>query len=242
MFSLVLVATGSPGLFSGVMLLYLVAAEHNRLHHLTEKSVGKYHRGHSVLVRFVERFSHQVCHFLHGGRRKHEYLEIAMPQRLCRLPVIALRGLNSTQTRTAAHYIHDNAGKVGTSHVGHAFALQGNSRGGAGSHAANAGTCAAIHHVDRRDLALSLQKNAPNLWHSLCHVRGNFSLRCDRITEKALAAGSYRGFCQGFVALHQISFHHLSPPSALMVIAQSGHIIAHIAHAMQASSSMHTAV
>ena len=62
------------------------------------------------------------------------------------------------------------------------------------------------------------------------------------LAEKAFAACPYSGLCKGFVSLHEITFHHLSPPSALMVIAQSGHIIAHIAQAMQASSSIQTAV
>ena len=126
--ALVAVTVCCPWLFGSVVVLYLADLECDRLHHLTEQSVRKYHSGHAVLIGFVECSAHEVCHLLNGGRREYKYLEVAVAQRPGSLPVVALGGLNAAESGTSAHYVYDNAWQVGARHVGNALALKGDSR------------------------------------------------------------------------------------------------------------------
>ena len=122
--SFALCAAKRPRLFD---LSRLALVDGNRLHHLTQRTVGKQHNGHTVLVRDIESLTRKVSHFLNGSGCQNYHLEVTVSAALCCLEVVSLTGLDTAQTGAAALYVYDKCGKIRTCYVRNTLSLQRNS-------------------------------------------------------------------------------------------------------------------
>ena len=180
------------------------------LHHLSHGAVRQQHDRHAVLVRQVEALDGQISHFLHARGGEHQHVEIAVARAAGGLEVVRLGGLNAAQAGAAALHVHHQRRKLRARHVRETLALQGDSRAGGGGHHAMARGGHAVDHVDGGDFALRLQEASADFGHALGHVGGDLRLRRDGITEVVSATGLNRGLRDGFVALHQYLFSHVT--------------------------------
>ena len=113
----------SPRLVIG---LFFHAFKGNRLHHLSHRTVGKNHRGHTVLIRQIKAFDGQARHLLHRRRRENNHMVIPMTAALGRLKIVGLRRLNAAESRTAALHIDNERGQVAARYVRKPFCFQRN--------------------------------------------------------------------------------------------------------------------
>ena len=127
------------------------------LHHLTEHTVGKNHRGHTILVRLIEGSADKIDHLLNGAGRKNENMQITVAGRSCRLPVIRLRGLDSAESGAAALDVDNDRRKIRTCHIRYTLGLEADSGRGRGSHRADTCGCRTENHIDGGDFALRLK-------------------------------------------------------------------------------------
>ncbi len=100
-----------------------------------------------------------------------------MPAAAGCLIVIRLCGLNGTQAGAAAHDIDDYARKLRSGDIADTLLLEGDSRPGRTGHRARAGSSRAVDHIDRRDFAFGLQKDAADFGEPPGHIFGDFALR-----------------------------------------------------------------
>ena len=150
-----------------------------------------------------------------------------MTECACRLPIVRLRRLNGTETRTTAFDVNDQTRKVGACDVGDTLALERNARRRRTRHdTCTSGGCA-VHHIDGSDFAFRLQIGAALFGHALGHVGCKLGLRGDRVTEEESATCADGALGDGLVALHEYFLCHVSHLQT--VIATSGHITAHVA-------------
>ena len=199
-----------PGLL-GEALLGL--RQNDRLHHLAQHAVGKHHNRRAVLVGQVEGVIDAVGHLLHCRGSKHGHEEVAVPRRARGLPIVGLGGLDAAETRAPSLHVDDDARQIRACHVRNALAFKRDSGARRGRHRTSAGGRGAIHHVDGRDLAFSLQIRPANLRHALGHVGRKLGLRRDGIAEEETAPSAQRTFCERLVSLHENLFSHNSPPN-----------------------------
>ena len=127
------------------------------LHHLTEHTVGKNHRGHTILISLVESSADEVDHLLDGAGSENKNMQIAVAGRSCRLPVIRLRGLDSAESGTAALDVDNDRRKIRTCHIRYTLGLEADSGRGRGSHRADTCGCRTENHIDGGDFALRLK-------------------------------------------------------------------------------------
>ena len=213
--------------------------QNDRLHHLAEHAVGKHHDRRAVLVGQIEGAVNAVGHLLHCRGRKHGHEEVAVPRRACGLPIVGLRWLDAAEARAPSLHVDDDARQIRAGHVRDALAFKRDSGARRGRHRASAGGRGAVHHVDCRDFAFSLQIRPADLRHTLGHVGRKLGLRRDGITEEETAPGAQRAFRKRLVSLHKNLFSHNSPPNRDG--QTSGHITAHEQHPTHFDWSMQCA-
>ena len=199
-----------PGLL-GEALLGL--RQNDRLHHLAQHAVGKHHDRRAVLVGQVEGTVDAVGHLLHCRGSKHGHEEVAVPRRARGLPIVGLGRLDAAEARTPSLHVDDDAWQIRAGHVRDALAFKRDSGARRGRHRASTGGRGAVHHVDCRDFAFSLQIRPADLRHTLGHVGRKLGLRRDGITEEETAPGAQRAFRKRLVSLHKNLFSHNSPPN-----------------------------
>jgi hypothetical protein len=149
-----------------------------------------------------------VVHLLHRVGGQHDHVEIAVAAAFAGLEIVALRRLDRTQARAAALAIDDQAGQLGARQVAQPLGHQADAGAGRGGHHPFSGRCAAVDHVDRRDLRLGLQND---------HARGlprfefhegfhHLRLRSDGVSEISVATVANGRMGDHFVAFHQFHF------------------------------------
>ncbi len=157
--------------------------EHDGLRHLAHEPVAQDDHHDAVLVGEVECLHREVRELLNGARGEHDAVIVPVPAALDRLEVVPLRPGDVAEARAAAHHVDDHRGKLGARKVGDALHLEADARRGGGGHDARAGGRGAENHVDRRDLALRLEKGPSDLGQAQRHVGGKLVLRRDGIAE-----------------------------------------------------------
>ena len=93
-----------------LMLCDLADIELDRLHHLTHRAVGKYHRRHAVCIREIKRADGERRHLLNGRGSKDYHAEIAVSAAARSLEIIRLRGLYAAEPGASALYVDDERG------------------------------------------------------------------------------------------------------------------------------------
>ena len=160
-------------------------------------------------MRQIEGLLCQLHRLLDGGRGEDQHPVVAVAAAAGGLIVVALRGLDGTETGAAANHVHDDAGQFCADDIADAFLLQGDSRTGGGGHDPRAGTGRAVDHIDRGDFALRLQETAAlNLRQTLGHIFRDLVLGGDGVTEEEAASGLDSGLGNGFVPLHEHFLTH----------------------------------
>ena len=200
-------AGAGPGLGLGIDLEVDHLGHFDRLHHLGDDAVSQEQHGHAVLLRLLKGEHHDVDGLLHGGGSVGQQVVVAVAAALDALEIVALGGLDVAETGAAAHDVQDHARETGAGAVGNALLLQRNAGAGGGGDDARAGTGGAVHHVDRRDLALGLEEAASDLGHTGGHVFGDLSLRGDGVAEEETRAGADGGLSDRFGPLHKSQSH-----------------------------------
>ena len=89
------------------MFLRIVVTKDNFLHHLSERTIRKYHHWIAIFVGKVEAIVNEISHFLHARRRKDDDMVIAMAAAFRRLKIISLRRLNRSEPGSTAIDIHN---------------------------------------------------------------------------------------------------------------------------------------
>ena len=256
-----LMAVSRPGLLRQGLILPV--RQGDGLHHLAQHTVGQNHGWHPVFVPQVESVGHQVHHFLHGGGGQNQHMIIAVAAALGGLPIVGLCRLDAAQARAAPLHIDNQGGQVAAGNVRDPLGLQADAGRGGGGHGTDSRSGSPQHHVDGGHFGFRLEIGAPYFGHPFGHIRRQFRLGRDGVTEEMAAARLDSGLGQGFVALHQYLFRHFShsfltgflkqapegfPTGPLgilcyrsTVMAISGHIMAQAQHPTQASGSIRRA-
>ena len=104
--------------------------EFNRLHHLANDAVSEDHCRGAVDVSKIECIVHEVDRFLNGGRSEDDGMIIAVSAAAGRLEIVALGGLDGTESGAAANHVTNNAGKLSACKIGHALLLEADSGAG----------------------------------------------------------------------------------------------------------------
>ena len=164
----------------------------NRFHHLSDDPVAEQNNRSTIALRHIERFIRKVSRFLSGRRRKDGHPIVAVPPTPGGLEVVALRRLNSTQARSAPHYVDDHARQLGRCQEGNPLLLQTDSGAGRGGHHRAPCACRPIDHVHGRQFTLRLKKSAAYLGQTPGEVFHKFGLRSNGITEIITASGAHR--------------------------------------------------
>ena len=86
----------------------------NGFHHLADKSIHDHHDGVAVLVGNVKGLLYEVHGLLDIGGGEDQGAVVAVAAAAGGLEVIALAGLDGTQTRTTAHTVDDDGGQFCT--------------------------------------------------------------------------------------------------------------------------------
>ena len=204
-------AGGSPGALLQDFFLGATGLErrqHHLLHHLSYDTVGKNHGGVAIFECELEGQVDEVGHLLHAVRGERDDVVVAITTAARSLEIVALRGLDGTQSGAATLHVYKHARQLGTSHVGNAFLHQGNTRRRRrGKHLLTC-TGTAVDHVDGCHLALGLQHHhaggLPRL--QLGERLNHFTLRSDRIAEISVSTAT--NGCMGYrlIAFHQYNF------------------------------------
>ena len=84
---------------------------------------------------------------------------VSVTAALAGLEVVRLTWLDGSEAGTSTHNVHDKGRKLGSSHIGQTFLHQADTRAGRRSHHPLSRAGSAIDHIDRRNLALSLENN-----------------------------------------------------------------------------------
>ena len=201
--------TGCCPVLCGKLAGFLLLVELNGFHDLTDDTVGKNHNGSAVDVCKVECILHEINGFLNGSGSENDGMVIAVSAAAGCLEIVALGGLNGTQSGAAANHVNNNTGKLCACKIGHALLLKADSGAGGACHAPCTGSCCAVDHVDCSNFALCLEEAAAHLGKATRHVFGNIVLGSDGITEEVVAACLNSSFCNSFAALHQFLCHVL---------------------------------
>ena len=209
-----------------------------RLHHLSQQTVCQNHCRHPVLIGFVECQCNHIDHFLYGGRCKYENMEVTMSHCVGCLIIVRLCRLNRTQTRAATLHVDDNIPAGRNLPCRRCPLPSAKSPGEEEDVMARTPVEAAPSTMLMAAISDSACKKTPPAFSMLlCHIRRQFGLRCDRIPKETLTAGPNRRFCQVPRCPSSDFFPRWLRPSFTFEsgIAQSGHIIAHIAQLIHAS-------
>ena len=146
-----------------------------------------------------------VVHLLHRIGRQYDHVKIAVAAAFAGLEIVALRRLDRTQARAAALAVDHQAGQFRPRQVAQPLGHQADTGARRRGHHPFAGRCAAVDHVDRRDLRFGLQhdhaRGLPRLeFHQCLH---HFRLGSDRVPEISVATVANRRMGYHFVAFHQ---------------------------------------
>ena len=95
-----------------------------RLHHLPNETVGQDHCRIAILVGKIECQHRKVSHLLHRCGGQHDVAIVTMPAALHHGEIVALFRCDIAQSRSAAHHVHDHAGKLRACEIGHALLHQ----------------------------------------------------------------------------------------------------------------------
>ncbi len=144
-------------------------------------------------------------HLLHRVGCEDDELVVAVATALAGLEIVALRGLDRTQTRAAALAVDHQARKLGTGQVAQPLGHERDAGARRRGHHPLTGRGTAVDHIDRRDLRFGLEHHHARafprleLHEGLHHLR----LRSDRVAEITVATVANRRVGDHLVAFHQ---------------------------------------
>lgn len=134
---------GSPRLYGG-----LGGTEFHLLHHLSDDTVTENNGRVAVFEGKVKCFAYKVVHVLSGCGGEYDGMVVTVSASLYGLEVVSLAGLDGSQTRTAAHYVHYDAGQLGSGDIAQTLAHEADSGAGRGGHYLLSAAGTAVYHVD----------------------------------------------------------------------------------------------
>ena len=147
-----LVAYGCPGVAQGADLLFgaagLGGTELHFLHHLSDDTVAENHGRVAVLERELEGLAYEVVHVLSRCGSEYDGMVVTVSAALHCLEVVSLAGLDGSESRTAAHYVHNHAGQLGAGDVAESLAHEADTGAGGGGHDLLSAAGTAVYHVD----------------------------------------------------------------------------------------------
>ena len=176
-----------------------------RLHHLSNETIGQDDSGIAIFVREFEGQDREIGHLLYRGGGECKIAIVAVASALNHGKVIALLGSDVSQPRAAPHHVNNHAGEFGARQVGDALLHQAQTGAGGSRHDANAGRSGAVDHVDGSGLALRLNESAADFGQVKGSGFGDFAGRSDGISVVRPASGEHCAFDHRNVAFTELA-------------------------------------